>query len=99
MAKKDHDLPSLDALQDKIDDAKPQSKNGGGASVEYSKDMSIAMRFLVELVAGVAVGGFIGHYLDNWLGSSPICLIIFILLGTAASVRTMLKSDKTANTP
>ena len=39
---------------------------------------------LSEFVASVAVGGFIGWQLDRWLHTSPLLLILFIALGTAA---------------
>lgn len=97
MTKKTDDLPSLEALQDKIDHAKPHKPKPGEAGVEYSKDLSIGVQLLVELVAGVAVGGGLGYFLDRWLGTSPVCLIVFLLLGTAAGIRNMMKSDKAAD--
>lgn len=36
------------------------------------------------------VGGFLlGHKLDQWLGTSPWLLIVFILLGVAAAFKVM----------
>ena len=37
-----------------------------------------------EFVASVVVGAVIGWAIDHWLGSSPVALILFIGLGTAA---------------
>ena len=46
--------------------------------------MSLGARVLTEFVAGVAVGAVIGWQLDKWLHTSPILLIVFLALGTAA---------------
>lgn len=46
--------------------------------------LNLGARVMTEFVAAVAVGGFIGWQLDRWLGSSPLLLILFIGLGTAA---------------
>lgn len=88
------DLPSLGALQEKIDHAKPTVKKGGAAGLEYSKDISLAVQFLVELCAGVGVGGALGYFLDRWLETSPVFLIMCLLLGTAAGIRNMMRSAK-----
>ena len=45
-----------------------------------------AMRLGIELVAGVAIGGFIGWALDRWLGTAPILMVVFLLLGGAAGI-------------
>ena len=90
------DLPSLEALQDKIRLATPPAKKAGEAGLEYSKDISLAVQFLVELVAGVGVGAGLGYVLDRWLDTSPVCLIVCLMLGTAAGIRNMMRSAKTA---
>ena len=46
--------------------------------------ISLGMRVISEFVAAIAVGGFIGWQLDRWLGSSPVAMIVFLALGTAA---------------
>jgi ATP synthase protein I len=62
--------------------------------------MGVAFRIATELVAGVFVGGFIGYFLDQWLGTAPILLIVFLLLGIAAgllnSVRAAQRMQKDA---
>ncbi|MCE8458773.1 AtpZ/AtpI family protein, partial [Rhodovulum sulfidophilum] len=34
----------------------------------------------------------IGYGLDSWLGTKPIFLVLFILLGLAAGIRVMLRT-------
>ena len=88
------DLPSLSALQNKINQAKAPEAKESSAALEYSKDMSMAMRFLVELVAGVGVGAMLGYAFDEWLGTQPVGLVIGLALGLAAGIRNMLRSAK-----
>lgn len=46
--------------------------------------MSLGIRVMSEFVAGVAVGALIGWQLDIWFRTSPVLLIVFLALGTAA---------------
>jgi ATP synthase protein I len=46
--------------------------------------MSLGFRVLSEFVAGIVVGAIIGWQLDVWFKTSPIFLILFLTLGTAA---------------
>lgn len=52
---------------------------------------SIGLRVGVELVAALAVGVGIGWVLDRFLGTKPIFLAIFVLLGGAAGVRNIYR--------
>ena len=62
--------------------------------------LSMGLRAASELVAGILVGGLIGWQLDKWLGTSPILLIIFFLLGTAAGILGVIRaSNAMAKTP
>ncbi len=46
--------------------------------------MGAGLRVGSELVAGVLVGGFLGWWLDRWLGTSPLGLLVMLFLGMAA---------------
>jgi ATP synthase protein I len=48
------------------------------------REMSFAYRVLVEMIAGLGFGAFVGWWLDVWLGTKPILLVVMILLGFAA---------------
>jgi len=51
-----------------------------------------AFRLVTELVVGLVVGGGIGWYLDQWLGTTPIMLLIFFILGIAAGVLNVMRA-------
>jgi ATP synthase protein I len=72
----------LDRLEEKLGDA--DERNGAakkGPSAEESaargRAMGIAFRIATDMVAGVAVGGFLGWVLDRWLGTAPIYSLCF----------------------
>ncbi|KIC12496.1 ATP synthase F0 subunit I [Leisingera sp. ANG-M1] len=51
-----------------------------------------AWRMVIELVAGLGIGFGIGYGLDHLFGTLPIFMVLFILLGLAAGVKTMLRT-------
>jgi ATP synthase protein I len=53
-------------------------------AVGLGKAMGTGFRVTSELVAGVLVGGFIGWWIDRWLGSSPFALLIMVMIGMVA---------------
>ena len=53
-----------------------------------------AFRLVSELVIGLVIGGAIGWYLDRWLGTTPIMLLIFFVLGVAAGVLNVVRAAK-----
>ena len=61
---------------------------------EHHSQAHLAWRMVIELVAGIVIGFGIGYGLDVLLGTIPIFLVLFVLLGFAAGVRVMLRSVK-----
>lgn len=51
-----------------------------------------AMKLSSEFIAGILVGVGIGWVADQWLGTSPFGLIVFLLLGFAAGVLNVLRA-------
>lgn len=82
----------LAELDRKISDA----RDVGGPIPRADKDkyaaMSMGWRMVIELVVSVMVGAAMGWGLDSLFGSLPLFLIVFVLLGFAAGVRTMMRS-------
>ncbi len=63
-----------------------------GAARGWQKAMSLGFRVVSELVAGIIVGGGAGYLLDRWLGTKPILLILFGLLGTAGGFWNIIRA-------
>lgn len=57
----------------------------------------LALRLGADFVAGVIVGGAIGWGVDRLFGTSPWGLIVFVLLGFAAGVLTVMRSAGIVN--
>ncbi|MFA5948958.1 MAG: AtpZ/AtpI family protein [Hyphomicrobium sp.] len=53
-----------------------------------------AMKISVELVVGIAVGGFIGKVLDGQFGTGPVFLIVFLMLGFAAGIMNIVRTAR-----
>ena len=78
----DGDRQRLDDLDTRLRDARKGSKPPERTSTH--REMGIAYRVLVEMIAGVGVGGFVGWWLDTWLGTQPLLLVVLLILGFAA---------------
>ena len=68
-------------------------------SQETGRMMSLAFRMVSELVGGILAGVGIGWVLDRFLGTSPILLIVFSLLGTAAGFWNVIKAASPPKPP
>jgi ATP synthase protein I len=55
---------------------------------------NMAWRMTLELVVGGMVGAAMGYGLDVVFGTLPLFLIVFVLLGFAAGVRTVMRSAR-----
>lgn len=51
-----------------------------------------AVKLSSEFIAAVIVGAALGWALDQWAGSSPWGLIVFLLLGFAAGVLNVMRA-------
>lgn len=52
----------------------------------------VAWRMVTEIVAGILMGAGIGYGLDWLMGTLPIMLILFILLGFVAGIKVMMRT-------
>ena len=87
-------LKSLDARIKAVKKAKtPEPKLD-----DHYTGAQLAWRMVIELVAGIAIGFGIGYGLDALFGTMPVFLVIFILLGFAAGVKTMLRTAQEVQT-
>lgn len=61
-----------------------------------SKDVTAtgrALRASTDLVVALVVGGFLGYWLDKWLGTNPLFMILFFFLGFAAGMLNIYRSQ------
>jgi ATP synthase protein I len=82
-------LEGIDARIAALREARKPVRNPGADKVSMA---SLAWRMVTELVVGVLLGAAIGWWLDSVLGTVPLFLLIFVVLGFAAGVRTMMRS-------
>ncbi|ABL70964.1 MULTISPECIES: AtpZ/AtpI family protein [Paracoccus] len=96
MAEDDHDatrardaerLRALEARLGEKAGEKPPSRGE-----EHFSQANMAWRMVTELVAGLALGFGIGFGLDYLTGLRPVFMVVFVLLGLAAGIRTMMRT-------
>jgi ATP synthase protein I len=73
---------------------KKQALGPGPRADEHFSQANIAWRMVIELVSGLGIGFGIGYGLDVLMGTLPLMLVIFTLLGFAAGVRVMLRTAR-----
>ena len=89
-SKKDH----LDQLDKKIEEFKSKKEENRPKRLKVQND---GWRMVIELVVGMVLGVSLGMALDYIVGSEPIFLIVFSLLGFMAGVKTMIATAKKMN--
>lgn len=87
----DPDPGRIDALEQKIEALKAKDKRVPSAMKGIGQGEA-AWRMVIELVTGMGLGLAIGYGLDVLFGTLPVMMVIFVLLGLAAGIRTMLRT-------
>jgi ATP synthase protein I len=89
-------LGSLDRRLSKIRDSRKTGTDQAGGQGEddtaRTSAMALGFRLSSELVAGVVIGAAIGWGFDRLLSTSPLGLIVFVLLGFVAGVVNVIRS-------
>jgi ATP synthase protein I len=80
--------PSFEEFDARLDKARPdKTKAPPGADQPTPRlDYGTGLQAGIEVVAGVGFGVLLGWALDRWLGTSPLLLVVFFMLGAAAGV-------------
>ncbi len=80
-----------DGERRRLDELDARLKKARGPEVRPTQDMrvshretGVAYRVLVDMIAGLLVGGFLGYWLDRWQGWAPWSLLGGLILGFAA---------------
>ena len=85
---------NLDKLDRKLEEFKSKKEKDSPKKIKVQND---GWRMIIELVTGMLLGVSLGLGLDYIIGSEPIFLIIFSLLGFMAGVKTMMATAKKMN--
>jgi ATP synthase protein I len=89
-------LGSLDRRLSEIGDGRKirtdLSGNEQDAAQAKASAMAVGLRLSSELVAGVLVGAALGWGFDRLLSTSPLGLIVFLLLGFVAGVINVMRA-------
>lgn len=89
-------LPPLENLDKKIQQAM-NALHSREKRPEPSASPGSAFRVATELVAAVAVGAYIGWWIDHWLDTLPLFFIICFMLGSAAGFLTIYRMGQSGN--
>ena len=68
-------------------DKKPQQN-------EFARAMSFLLQIGVTIIACLAVGIFLGWFLDRWLGTEPWLLLVFSFFGVGAAFKSIFDFAK-----
>lgn len=82
----------LRQLDDRIAELKRAQEPAKRHQDEHYSQANIAWRMVTELVAGLGIGFGIGYGLDSLFGTMPLFLVLFVFLGFAAGIKTMLRT-------
>ncbi len=85
----------LDVLGEKL--AEAQTRRGplqAAPPPSQGAALGQALRRGVELVAGDALGAFIGCRLDRWVGTAPFLMVVFLGFGAAAGILNVVRTAK-----
>lgn len=73
-------------------------KDSSNKAVKAMKWMSLLSQIGITMVANIFVGLFIGKYLDQWLHTSPLFLLLFVFIGVFSGIKSVylliIKIDK-----
>ena len=82
----------LHDLEGKVRDARSRHEPPSSQAQDRGSAMGQALKLSTEMIAGVAVGGFIGWALDRLFGTAPILMVVFLILGGAAGILNVIRS-------
>lgn len=84
----------IDDLDHRIARARAAGESRGGGVKPPAKGYSQGSRVLAEMIGAPLGGGVIGWALDRWLGTSPWCLLVLLVLSIAVAARNIYRISK-----
>jgi ATP synthase protein I len=92
MAMSDPDQDRMRALEARIAAAKSRANPQRSKVEEHHSQAQLAWRMVIELVAGLVIGFGMGYGLDYLFGTTPWLMVVFVILGLIAGIKTMIRS-------
>lgn len=71
-------------------------QNAGPSGPPKQSAYGMAFKFAAELIVGVLVGGAVGWFIDQKLGSAPWLMITFVILGFAGGLLNVIRAAQRA---
>ena len=84
------DPDRLRALEERLQKVRGKEPPAQTSTAKGFSQGEVAWRMVIELTSGIMIGGSIGYGLDWAFGTQPIFLVVFILFGFAAGIRTVI---------
>ncbi|KPH80439.1 hypothetical protein AE618_13440 [Bosea vaviloviae] len=84
-------LGSLKTALGQADKNEKPGASQAGPDGALAGAMSSGFRAATDLAGGIIAGALIGVLADRWLGTSPFLLIIFLVIGAMAGLRSVYR--------
>jgi len=83
---------SLNDLEARLKTARGDTdKESGSRGRGTQSGLGQGLRIGIEMVVSVAVGAGVGYFIDNWAGTTPLFMIVFLFLGFAVGIMNVLR--------
>tara|TARA_B100001939_G_scaffold347241_1_gene368230 strand:- start:8141 stop:8479 length:339 start_codon:yes stop_codon:yes gene_type:complete len=90
---------SFEDFSARLQAARQAQKDKSSGKPKPMSAYGAAIRLVADLVAGIVMGALIGLFLDDWLGTRPWLMIVFLFLGIGAGIRNVLRTAEQMNRP
>ncbi len=75
-----------------LEESQEPARHNNNRAAMSSNGLAMAGRVTTELVAGLVVGTGVGWALDQWLGTTPILMVVMFFLGAAAGMMNVWRA-------
>ncbi len=88
----DKETQKQKTFEERLNQAQSKAQVDEGQDNPPPSPMGAAFQMGGELVVGVAVGGFIGYWIDKWFDTAPLFFIVLLITGFVSGVRNVIRS-------
>jgi F0F1-type ATP synthase assembly protein I len=81
---------TYEELKEKYIDGK--QKNNYVKTQKIASDYNMIVTFIISVMLFIGIGVFAGVYLDRYLNTTPLFILVFSFLGIGAAYRNLFKS-------